>query len=68
MTSEWCRDPLNEAIEKYGKPEIINTDQGAQFTSELYTTYVEKLKTVHLSMDGKDARWTISSSKGFCAV
>lgn len=53
MTSEWCRDTLDEAIEKYGKPEIINTDQGAQFTSELFTSYVEKLKTVRLSMDGK---------------
>ncbi|MBE7171948.1 MAG: transposase family protein [Williamsia sp.] len=41
-----------QAIETHGKPEIINSDQGSQFTSELY---VEALKSqgIQISMDGK---------------
>ena len=46
---------VKEAISRYGKPEIINSDQGSQFTSDNYTEY---LKNAHIrqSMDGK-ARW-----------
>lgn len=53
MTAEWCRDTLDEAVQKYGKPEIINTDQGAQFTAELFTDYIDGLEEARLSMDGK---------------
>lgn len=53
MTSEWCRDMLDEAIETYGKPEIINTDQGSQFTANVFTEYVKSHKTIRQSMDGK---------------
>lgn len=53
MTAEWCRDVLDEALENYGKPEIINTDQGSQFTSDLFTEYVKSHKTIRQSMDGK---------------
>jgi putative transposase len=35
MDSVFCVDALEEAIERYGAPEIFNTDQGAQFTSEV---------------------------------
>ena len=43
---------IREAFAKHGKPEILNTDQGAQFTSDVFTTAV--LSTgVKLSMDGK---------------
>ena len=36
MTAEWCTYVLKEAIEKQGKPEIFNTDQGSQFTSDVF--------------------------------
>jgi putative transposase len=37
----------------YGKPEIINTDQGSQFTSDEYIAFVKSLEMVKISMDGK---------------
>ncbi|MBC8315124.1 MAG: transposase family protein, partial [Bacteroidetes bacterium] len=53
MSAEWCRDTLDEAIERYGHPEIVNTDQGSQFTSEVFSEYVVKTRELKLSMDGK---------------
>jgi putative transposase len=50
MEAEWCAQVLSGAIEKHGKPEIINTDQGSQFTSEDWITACEGIK---ISMDGK---------------
>ena len=35
MTAEWCTEVLEQAIEVHGKPEIFNSDQGSQFTSEV---------------------------------
>lgn len=52
MDAEWCRQTLQEAIEMYGKPGIINTDQGSQFTSEVFSEYVIG-QGIRLSMDGK---------------
>jgi len=52
MDAEWCRTAVEEAIEMHGKPEIINTDQGSQFTSEVFSNYVLK-ENIRLSMDGK---------------
>jgi len=52
MDAEWCRNCLEESIETHGKPEIINTDQGSQFTSEVFASYVLK-QGIRLSMDGK---------------
>lgn len=52
MDAEWCQQTLQEAIETYGKPEIVNTDQGSQFTSEVFTSYVLQ-NEIQLSMDGK---------------
>jgi putative transposase len=52
MDAEWCQQVLEEAIEQYGHPEIINTDQGSQFTSEIFSKYVIK-QGIRLSMDGK---------------
>lgn len=43
------------AISQYGKPEIINSDQGSQFTSDDYTSYL-KQQNIQQSMDGK-GRW-----------
>lgn len=53
MEASWVVNTLEEAINQYGKPEIINSDQGSQFTSEEYVSYVKSLKTIQISMDGK---------------
>ena len=45
---------LEEAIAKYGHPEIVNTDQGSQFTSDAFTEAVLG-RNIQLSMDGKGA-------------
>jgi len=55
MDSDFCVDALEEAIARYGAPEIFNTDQGAQFTSEAFTG-VLKANNISISMDGK-GRW-----------
>lgn len=55
MDSGFCVDALEEAISRYGSPDIFNTDQGAQFTSEAFTG-VLKASGIKISMDGK-GRW-----------
>ena len=52
MTADWCAGVLKEAIEKHGKPEIFNTDQGSQYTSETHTSLL-KNNGIRISMDGK---------------
>jgi putative transposase len=51
MTSDFCVAALHEALALYGTPEIFNTDQGSQFTSEAFTSVV-KDADVRISMDG----------------
>jgi putative transposase len=53
MEAKWVVDTLKTSISRYGKPEIINSDQGSQFTSDEYVDYVKSLETVKISMDGK---------------
>lgn len=53
MDAEWVVEVLRNAVLKNGKPEIINSDQGSQFTSEEYVNFVKSLGTVKISMDGK---------------
>lgn len=48
-------DAVKRAITTYGKPEIINSDQGSQFTSDDYTKHLQE-SSIRQSMDGK-ARW-----------
>jgi len=55
MDTEFCIEALEEALAKYGKPEIFNSDQGGQFTSPRFTR-VLKEAGVNISMDGK-GRW-----------
>ncbi len=52
MDAPWCAEVLQATIEMYGKPEIFNTDQGSQFTSEIF---INTLNTneIKISMDGK---------------
>jgi putative transposase len=52
MEADFCVEALKEAIERYGCPEIFNTDQGAQFTSEAFTN-VLKDSGIAISMDGR---------------
>ncbi len=52
MDSLFCLEVLKEALSKFGTPEIFNTDQGAQFTSNDFTD-VLKNNGIKISMDGK---------------
>ena len=52
MSAEWCASITEEAILAHGKPEIINSDQGSQFTSEVHTALLKKYE-IQISMDGK---------------
>ena len=51
LTADFCVDCLKDALE-YGKPEIFNTDQGSQFTSEAFLKVLEDNK-IAISMDGR---------------
>ena len=54
MTSQWCREVVQQAIALHGQPEIINSDQGSQFTAFEYTGLLEdREKKIQISMDGK---------------
>ena len=55
LATDFCIDALQEALRRYGAPEIFNTDQGSQFTDEAFTA-VLVAKGVRISMDGK-GRW-----------
>jgi putative transposase len=50
--AKWCKQVLEEAIREYGRPEIVNSDQGSQYTSALWINYLEGLD-IKVSMDGK---------------
>jgi putative transposase len=52
MDASFCVEALNEALSKYGKPKIFNTDQGSQFTSFDFTGIL-KAAEVTISMDGR---------------
>ena len=52
MDSSFCLEALDEALERYDKPDIFNTDQGSQFTSEAWTSKLIEVG-VRISMDGK---------------
>jgi len=52
MTAQWCANTLEQAIALHGKPDIINSDQGSQFTSD---AWIDCLKShdIKISMDGR---------------
>src|SRR5271168_3867904 len=52
MDTSFCLAALEEALARYGKPKIFNTDQGAQFTSVAFTGKLEAAG-VAISMDGR---------------
>lgn len=55
METAFCVEALHEAINRYGRPEIFNTDQGAQFTSDDFTSALKDAE-IKISMDGR-GRW-----------
>ena len=55
MDVEFCIEALEEALGRYGHPEIFNTDQGSQFTSPRFTGVLQQAG-VRISMDGR-GRW-----------
>ena len=54
MDTHFCLAAVEDAIGKYGKPEIMNTDQGSQFTSKAFTGLIQD-NGIKISMDGKGA-------------
>ena len=52
MTADWCGQVLQKTLATYPAPAIFNTDQGSQFTADIFTALLQKAK-VQISMDGK---------------
>lgn len=55
LDADFCVNALRQALRRYGRPEIFNTDQGCQFTSEAFTGVLRE-NAIRISMDGK-GRW-----------
>ena len=54
MEADFCVEALGEALARYGKPEIFNTDQGSQFTSLAFTSVLLR-EEIAISMDDRGA-------------
>ena len=52
LTTDFCLDAVQDAVVRYGPPEIFNTDQGCQFTSQEFTGLLTH-HGIQISMDGK---------------
>ena len=52
MEADWCREMIEQAVQMYGPPDILNTNQGGQYTSDVFSQYVLS-EGIRLSMDGK---------------
>jgi putative transposase len=55
LDASFCTEALEEAIRKFGTPDIFNTDQGSQFTSDAFLGILES-HGINISMDGR-GRW-----------
>lgn len=55
LATEFCVEALQQALHRFGSPEIFNTDQGAQFTAPAFSRVLQA-QGVRISMDGK-GRW-----------
>ena len=58
LETDFCVEALTEAMERHGRPDIFNTDQGVQFTSGAFLDELAA-RGVRISMDGKDGIWII---------
>ena len=54
MDTSFCVEALQEALAKYGQPDIFNSDQGSQFTADAFTAPLKAIG-VQISMDGRGA-------------
>jgi len=72
MEADFCVEALEEALAKYGKPEIFNTDQGSQFTGAEFTGVLTK-NAIAISMEGSftqryvkrhGQRWSVKADSG----
>jgi putative transposase len=54
LAEKCCVEALEEALMRFGRPDIFNTDQGSQFTSIAFTSVLLREK-ITISMDGKGA-------------
>ena len=54
LETDFCTEALEEALTRFGTPEIFNTDQGSQFTSMAFTAVLQREK-IAISMDGSGA-------------
>ena len=63
MDADFCVTALEEAIARFGRPEIFNTDQGSQFTSFAFTNTL-KDAGIRIQWTAVAAGWTMSSSSG----
>jgi putative transposase len=61
MDVDFCLEAVKEALARYGRQEIFNTDQGSQFTSEAFTGLL-RANAIAISMDGRGAGGTTCSS------
>jgi putative transposase len=52
LESRFCVEALEDALSRYGQPEIFNTDQGAQFTADAFSGVLRR-REIKISMDGK---------------
>ena len=64
LDASFCVEALNEALARYGTPEIFNTDQGSQFTSDDFIGVLEG-RGINISMDGK-GRWMDNGAPRRC--
>ena len=64
MEADFCVRVLDDALARHGRPEIFNTDQGSQFTSQVF---IERLKSerIAISMDGR-GRWVDKAYVAYC--
>jgi transposase InsO family protein len=63
MDVAFCVAAVEQALMRFGLPEIFNTDQGSQFTSPRFTGILTDA-AMSISMDGRAAGWTMYSSSG----
>jgi len=54
LETDFCIEAVEEAIIRFGKPEVFNTDQGSQFTSQAFIKLLKEAE-IKISMDGKGA-------------
>lgn len=68
MQSDFVIRAIEEAIKTHGKPDIMNSDQGSQFTSKAYLECIKSKETIRISMNGKGQREIMRESNASFAT